>query len=449
LPTASGSFALNYLQPHTQGISDGLTYTTTWTDAQGGDSIESNTRQSKNSGKGSKNTTTKGKKLKKLSANEPEAVGKSGSAEKQPLIQEREDSTDVGQDELDTSRVTVEQTDSLNGSNTESTNVSSDPKCNEVTLKSKIEIQEDHIKMEGAQLNSLSTPSFSFTQYAADSPYPAASLNFSSVWNNLLPQGERKDSKVTPTVFSSSSMYSKVHEINPTNIKKEVVGSDYIAPIDTINNMNSGIEPSLIKSEIVAEEDSLTNDSEDVSVPSFNNNQSQSRTSNDEGNSSGNVRTVETIADLQKALKDEDDVQIVVPNELLETTEFKTFISNFNSFPINDRHQNVPPLSSSSKESKSSNVKREMAENPSFQQTMEGVIPAPPNNTPVTTRPPSVEIPEDRVVLNRVEYIENAAQNHNKGIEGYVSRVDITTTDATKMVMRQGVLDVIPRNGQG
>ena len=185
---------------------------------------------------------------------------------------------------MDTSRVTVEQTDSLNGSNTESTNVSSDPKCNEVTLKSKIEIQEDHIKMEGAQLNSLSTPSFSFTQYAADSPYPAASLNFSSVWNNLLPQGERKDSKVTPTVSSSSSMYSKVHEINPTNIKKEVVGSDYIAPIDTINNMNSGIEPSLIKSEIVAEEDSLTNDSEDVSVPSFNNNQSQSRTSNDEGN---------------------------------------------------------------------------------------------------------------------------------------------------------------------
>ena len=67
----------------------------------------------------------------------------------------------------------------------------------------------------------------------------------------------------------------------------------------------------------------------------------------------------------------------------------------------------------------------------------------------MTTRPPSVEIPEDKVVLNRVEYIENTAQNPNKGIEGYVSRMDITTTDATKMVMRQGVLGVIPRNGQG
>ena len=67
-------------------------------------------------------------------------------------------------------------------------------------------------------------------------------------------------------------------------------------------------------------------------------------------------------------------MQIVVPNELLETTEFKTFISNFNSFPINDRHQNVP-TASSSKESKSTNVRRELAENPSFQQTMEGVIP--------------------------------------------------------------------------
>ena len=113
---------------------------------------------------------------------------------------------------------------------------------------------------------------------------PAASLNFSSVWNNLVPQGERKDSKVAPLASSSSSMCSKVQEINPTNIKKEVVGSDYVAPIDTINNMNSSMEPSLIKSEIVAEEDSLTNDSEDVSVPSFNNNHAQSRTSNDEGN---------------------------------------------------------------------------------------------------------------------------------------------------------------------
>ena len=91
--------------------------------------------------------------------------------------------------------------------------------------------------------------------------------------------------------------------------------------------------------------------------------------------STGNVRTVQTIADLQKALKSEDDVQIVVPNELLETTEFKTFISNFNSFPINDRNQNVPTASSSTKESKSTNVRRELAENPSFQQTMEGVIP--------------------------------------------------------------------------
>ena len=281
LGSPSPSSSSNYLQPHSQGISEGFTNTTAWADPQG----ESNTRQSKNSGKCSKNTTNKGEKLKKLSENEPKALCKSGSAEKEPSIQEPEDSSDVGQDEFRmNSRVTVEQTDSLNGSNTESINVSSDPQCNEVTLKAKIEIQEDQIKMEGAQLNSLSKPSFSFTQYAADSPYPAASLNFSSVWNNLVPQGERKDSKVAPMASSSSSMCSKVQEINPTNIKKEVVGSDYVAPIDTINNMNSSMEPSLIKSEIVAEEDSLTNDSEDVSVPSFNNNHAQSRTSNDEGN---------------------------------------------------------------------------------------------------------------------------------------------------------------------
>ena len=83
--------------------------------------------------------------------------------------------------------------------------------------------------------------------------------------------------------------------------------------------------------------------------------------------SNSNVCTVQTIDDLQKALKSEDDIQIVVPNELLETTEFKTFISNFNSFPISDRHSHDRKTrnnstSSSSKEHGSSNLKKDSSE---------------------------------------------------------------------------------------
>ena len=47
-----------------------------------------------------------------------------------------------------------------------------------------------------------------------------------------------------------------------------------------------------------------------------------------------NVCTVHTVADLQNALKSEEDIQIVVPNELLETVEFKTFLANLGPFPI-------------------------------------------------------------------------------------------------------------------
>ena len=54
----------------------------------------------------------------------------------------------------------------------------------------------------------------------------------------------------------------------------------------------------------------------------------------EDGNS--NVCTVQTVVDLQNALKCDEDIQIVVPNELMETNEFKSFISTLNSFPLNE-----------------------------------------------------------------------------------------------------------------
>ena len=77
-------------------------------------------------------------------------------------------------------------------------------------------------------------------------------------------------------------------------------------------------------------------------------------------NSDQKICTVETVNDLMNAqmlLKSNEDVQIVVSNDLLETNEFKTFMS----------HLNLPPQTQN--ETKIPNQV--------------------PNNTPMTTRPPS------------------------------------------------------------
>ena len=115
------------------------------------------------------------------------------------------------------------------------------------------------------------------------------------------------------------------------------------------------------------------------------------------------MRTVQTITDLQNALKSEDDIQIVVPNELLETAEFKTFISNFNSFPMPpSNRQNTktsPTTSTSIQQAAGSNAKCST-----------------PNNTPVNTRPPSVEISDDITIFNPI-HVETKLHTDNKKVK--------------------------------
>ena len=92
--------------------------------------------------------------------------------------------------------------------------------------------------------------------------------------------------------------------------------------------------------------------------------------------SNSNVCTVQTIDDLQKALKSEDDIQIVVPNELLETSEFKTFLSNFNSFPASDRQKTRNnSTSSSSKERGNRNFKTDSTDETLDKRNMKEAIP--------------------------------------------------------------------------
>jgi hypothetical protein len=77
------------------------------------------------------------------------------------------------------------------------------------------------------------------------------------------------------------------------------------------------------------------------------------------------ICTVETVSDLinaQMLLKSNEDIQIVVANDLLETSEFKTFMS----------HLNLPPQTPHPDDD------REISSNHA------------PHNTPMTTRPPSI-----------------------------------------------------------
>ncbi len=133
---------------------------------------------------------------------------------------------------------------------------------------------------------------YGFTQYADDSPYPAASLNFSSM---LLEP---------PQAGTSSSVETEVSK------KQSSQGAKTGEKCDSLDG--------------------------------------------------GKVCTVQNIGDLQNALKSDEDVQIVVPNELLETSEFKSFLSGLNSFPLHE--------TSSATATSSTSV---------------------PPNTPNTTRPPS------------------------------------------------------------
>ena len=159
-------------------------------------------------------------------------------------------------------------------------------------LDSEARTAQNATTSQKSKSNNTDNGVFGFTQYAEDSPYPAASLNFSSMF-------------LEPTPSTSTTV--------PPPVTEQTETPSSTAP--TVDKSNS------------------------------------------------NVCTVQTVTDLQNALKSEDDIQIVVPNELLETSEFKTFISTLNSFPLNEVQT---PLNANSNEACN----------------------APPN-TPNTTRPPS------------------------------------------------------------
>ena len=164
--------------------------------------------------------------------------------------------------------------------------------------------------------------SFGFTQYATDSPYPAASINFSSM---LLedPAAEQP----------SSPQPSTSRGLAPDEAK-----SKSPAKVEPVHSMDE--------------------------------------------NSNSNVCTVQTVSDLQDALKSDDDIQIVVPNELLETSEFKSFISSLNSFPVEGPAfaSSLFPPGGAASEAKPAGK--------AGGQSAAGGQQAPPN-TPNTTRPPS------------------------------------------------------------
>lgn len=156
---------------------------------------------------------------------------------------------------------------------------------------------------------------FGFTRYASDSPYPAASINITSSMLNI-------EEQLRTRASCSGDIQVEVEV-------KEISGF------------------------IEDEQESSTGSSSGDST---------NQSSYDAGHT---VCSVQTVTDLQNALKCEDDIQIVVPNELLETIEFKTFLSNLGSFPI------------------TSNTMLDA-------ETLKQEACAAPPNTPAVTRPPSI-----------------------------------------------------------
>ena len=128
-------------------------------------------------------------------------------------------------------------------------------------LESKIEIQEHQIKDEKPKRKlSLSNQVFGFTQYAADSPYPAASLNFASVLNNLVSPRERVNTTSADRLQASTSSDSSFTPIHPISIKQETPAPDHPIASQIDNGTGNDMEACTIKTEITTEDDSLTNE---------------------------------------------------------------------------------------------------------------------------------------------------------------------------------------------
>ncbi len=185
---------------------------------------------------------------------------------------------------------------------------------------------------------------FGFTQYAADSPYPAASLNFSSM---LL---EASTSATATAEDAPQPSTSK-----PTTPKASEDAASPKPPSPESARPASSSSPPI----------------------------------HDDDNSNSNVCTVQTVSDLQNALKSDDDIQIVVPNELLETSEFKSFISSLNSFPVDGHALSAGPSTSGGETSSGSGTAGTSGTSTSGPSSGKKSCAAPPN-TPNTTRPPSV-----------------------------------------------------------
>ena len=128
-------------------------------------------------------------------------------------------------------------------------------------LESKIEIEDHPIKdEEPKRKQSISSQVFGFTQYAADSPYPAASLNFASVLSNLVSPRERRDIIEDDKAKASTSSDPSIPPIHTISIKQESFSSDHPVSSQIDRNLGTDMEACPIKTEITTEEDFLINE---------------------------------------------------------------------------------------------------------------------------------------------------------------------------------------------
>ena len=172
--------------------------------------------------------------------------------------QQNEQLSDLSNDDKDNNNTAIERnvTSDNNSQASGELSLATDDQFETTSrLESKMENEDNPIKDEGTHRKLLSnTPVFGFTQYAADSPYPAASLNFSSVWSNLV--SPRDTPSMDRTAASTSEAASLSSSIQPLSIKQE--SSESVLPQSSLRvDMDASCT---IKTEINTEEDSLTNE---------------------------------------------------------------------------------------------------------------------------------------------------------------------------------------------
>ena len=161
---------------------------------------------------------------------------------------------------------------------------------------------------------------FSFTQYAADSPYPAASLNFSSMLLETQPSTSSAAAAAAAAVGSPSAAVSP-SKTTLTPKKEPKVET----PEEEEEEEEAEAEAPVMHEVPVVPGQDFSPQEAETGGPSTSAAASSAANPSEISNS---FCTVQTVSDFHKVLESVGDFQIVVPEDLYNNSEIKLVLSN-------------------------------------------------------------------------------------------------------------------------